>query len=165
MLQESFLNVHWLSCFRGCFLATNYLTLQIFMKTICSFQFELTQKLKQYNILNYTSCEKRSRVFLQSENFWQKYKLNKYKRSKQTCHVLHRVSIFKSNLIIPLMEGWKNFSLCCVIVLSYIFFDLCPFHSWQSAIYLRSVRSTHGRSDARNHWWTLHFAVFAFCRV
>ena len=36
-VRESFLNVHWLSCFPGCFLQTNYFTLQIFMKTICSF--------------------------------------------------------------------------------------------------------------------------------
>ena len=34
-----------------CFLPTNYLTLQIFMKTICSFHFELSQKLKQLNII------------------------------------------------------------------------------------------------------------------
>ena len=34
--------------------------------------------------------------------FGKKAKLNQYKRSKQTCHMLHHAcSIFKSNLIIP----------------------------------------------------------------
>ncbi len=54
------------------------------MKTICSFQFELTQKLKQLNI-------KFLIIPLVKREAEQKYKLNKYKWSKQTCHVLHHV--------------------------------------------------------------------------
>ncbi len=62
------------------------------MKTICSFQFELTQKLKQLNIkFLIIPLVKGEAESLQSETFLQKYKLNKYKRSKQTCHVLHHV--------------------------------------------------------------------------
>ncbi len=46
------------------------------MKTICSFQFELTQKLKQLNIkFLIIPLVKREAESLQSETFLQKYKL------------------------------------------------------------------------------------------
>ena len=164
--RESFLNVHWLSYFRGCFCRqTNYFT--NFHENNCSFQFELTQKLKQLNIkfliIPLVKREAESfcnrKLFCKNTNWTNTNGQNKLAMYFIMFHI-------KSNLIIPLREGWKNFSSCCVIVLSYIFLDLCPFHSWRSAIYLRSVRSTdEPKWCARNHWWTLHFAVFAFSRV
>ncbi len=165
MLRESFLNVHWLSCFRaGCFLPTNYLTLRIFMKTICSFHFE--QKLKQLNIIFLIVYllwkEKQSLFFLQSANFLQKYKIEQIQTVKTNLPYTSSCSIFKSNLIIPLKESLKNISSCCVIFLTYIFLNLCPFHSWRSAIFLRSVTMTTHRpslvTHARDIWWTLDFA-------
>ncbi len=140
----------------------------MFMKTICCLHFEPSQKLKQFNLiyLDLLWKEKQSLFVCNRHEFFGKNtKLNKYKRSKQTCHILHHV---KSNLIIPLNESWKHFFTCCAIFLTYIFLNLCRFHSRRSAILLISVRwsTNEPKWRARNHWWTtLHFAVFAFFRV
>ncbi len=110
------------------------------MKTICSFHFELSQKLKQLNIVFLiTPLVKREAesIFLQSANFLRKYKIEQI----QTCNILQHASaiiktnlpytsacsIFKSNLIIPLKESLKNISSCCIIFLTYIFFESLPF--------------------------------------
>ncbi len=47
-------------------------------------------------MLNYTSCEREALVLFATTIFFQKYKIEqinkiKYKRSKQTCHILHHV--------------------------------------------------------------------------
>ncbi len=78
-------------------------------------------------------------IFLQSANFLQKYKIEQIQTVKTNLPYSSSCSIFKSNLIIPLKESLKNIYSCCVIFLTYIFLNLCPFHSWRSAIFLRSV--------------------------
>ncbi len=68
-------------------------------------------------------------IFLQSANFLQKYKIEQIQTVKTNLPYTSSCSIFKSNLIIPLKESLKNISSCCVIFLTYIFLNLCPFHS------------------------------------
>ena len=100
------------------------------MKTICSFHFELSQELKQLNIIFLiTPLLKREAesIFLQSANFLQKIKIEQIQTVKTYLPYTSPCSIFKSNLIIPLKESWKNFSSCCVIFLTYIFFESLPF--------------------------------------
>ena len=94
------------------------------MKTICSFHFELSQNLKQLNIkfliIPLVKREAKS-IFLQSAIFLQKYKIEQIQMVNTNLPYTSSCSIFKSNLIIPLRESWKNFSSCCVIFLTYIF--------------------------------------------
>ncbi len=85
---------------------TNYLTLQIFMKTICSFQFELTQKLKQLNIkFLIIPLVKREAESLQSETFacsssiWSRVNAN----------------IAKCKVIVPVMDGFRRYAHARVI--------------------------------------------------
>ena len=78
------------------------------MKTICSFHFELSQKLKQLNIIfliiPLVKREAES-IILQSANFLQKYKIEQIQTVKTNLPYTSSCSIFKSNLIIPLQES------------------------------------------------------------
>ncbi len=78
------------------------------MKTICSFHFELSQELKQLNIIFLiTPRLKREAdsIFLQSANFLQKIKIEQIQTVKTYLPYTSPCSIFKSNLIIPLKES------------------------------------------------------------
>ncbi len=76
------------------------------MKTICSFQFELTQKLKQLNIkFLIIPLVKREAESLQSETFFAKIQIEQIQTVKTNLPCTSSCSIFKSNLIIPLREG------------------------------------------------------------
>ncbi len=67
-------------------------------------------------------------IFLQSANFLQKYKIEQIQTVKTNLPYTSSCSIFKSNLIIPLIKGKfkKHFFVLCN--LSYIyFFESLPF--------------------------------------
>ena len=72
------------------------------------FHFELSQKLKQLNIIfliiPLVKREAES-MFLQSANFLQKYKIEQIQAVKKNLPYTSLCSIFKSNLIIPLKES------------------------------------------------------------
>ena len=96
------------------------------MKTICCFHFELSQNLKQLNIkfLIIPLVKREAKDFCNQQTFCKNTKLHEQiQMVKTNLPYTSSCSIFKSNLIIPLKESYKNFSSCCVIFLTYTFFE------------------------------------------